>query len=92
MQGRKQGVTKRNVDTKAARLSICKKELMHCFVKVCDLINLNICDKSSCSTYTQLKSSAGDYQQTWLKIKAECFSAWTVKNKVLEQFCIQIQS
>ncbi|KAF5294454.1 hypothetical protein FQR65_LT01580 [Abscondita terminalis] len=81
VDGIKQGVTKKNRGTTAARLCICKVELFRKF--------LTTLEDTSTVFYDEAKSQAVDYQRAWLTLKKEGFKCWTIKDKNLQHFTVE---
>lgn len=87
--GKKLGVTKKNLNTKAGRLHITKKGLFGIYqdvikstagVAIVDEIKIENC------TYFEAKKNCKEYQDTWNYLKKYYFSTWTTKPKELLQF------
>ncbi|KAJ8972475.1 hypothetical protein NQ314_000168 [Rhamnusium bicolor] len=87
VEGKRQGVTKKNINTSSGRLNICKLRLFSYFKEICDLHNLEViknCDiKTIC--YKDAKLLATDYKDNW-NILRKSFKIWTNKDAQLLDF------
>lgn len=87
VEGKKQGVTKKNKNKKAGRLSICKKELFSTFCDITNSSNMFKCVSNSADeNYLDVKNKAYDYIKVWNDIKCNVFKIWTYKNANLLRF------
>lgn len=87
VEGKKQGVTKKNLHTKAARLTICKLELFKYFFDIYNGIHTNdSCSISKSTSYKTVKQMAVDYQKAWQLIKNKL--TWTRKSDDLLDFVL----
>ena len=98
VNGYKQGVTKKNLNKKEGRTSICKKELFLLFEETFksfpenDIITKNIFNENKFQrsiTYYQLKMAARNYQDKWSKIKNNYFKIWSKKPDHLLDFTLE---
>ncbi|XP_054735927.1 tRNA-specific adenosine deaminase 1 [Anastrepha obliqua] len=94
VNGKRQGVTKKRMNTPQAALKIAKYHLMNEFVELLRLepklaekfqINQN---QLSEMKYNQFKQLANDYQSTWALAKQIYFQQWTQKPPSLLAFCL----
>ncbi|GLV45655.1 Adenosine deaminase tRNA-specific 1 [Carabus blaptoides fortunei] len=83
VDGRKQGITKKNKTKPGSRLLICKKEL---FIAVASIYEHLIVSKISTLTYNLAKSKAEKYNTVWNQVKNNVFKIWPVKDKNLLNF------
>ncbi|KAJ8976874.1 hypothetical protein NQ317_001198 [Molorchus minor] len=60
VDGRKQGVTKKNLNTPSGRLSICKLSFFKSFGDICESCSVNLTENM---TYKEVKMLACDYQK-----------------------------
>ncbi len=96
VEGRKQGVTKKNQGQPACRLEICKKNLFQKFVNLMKNFppkNLPHHLKEHSSyindmTYNQAKQLSTDYFQMWERTRAKILPTWTVKPPSLTEFTV----
>lgn len=86
VEGKKQGVTKKNLLKKSARVKICKKELFCTFSKIFQHQSFKFKGNLRSMCYVDLKESASQYQNMWNFVKSDIFKVWTVKNKDLLRF------
>ncbi|XP_017047960.2 tRNA-specific adenosine deaminase 1 [Drosophila ficusphila] len=93
VNGKRQGVTKKKIDTPHAALAVSKYKL---FLSFLDLIKTNpkLCEKFDQdtykfdgTTYASCKDLAADYQQAWRQLKEKYFLQWTKKPHELLTFC-----
>lgn len=96
VEGRKQGVTKKNLNQPSCRLEICKKSLFQKFVfllskfKIDDLPmhlkegHTNI----QTMTYNQVKRFCTEYVQMWEKARLNIVPTWTTKPTALTEFTV----
>ncbi|KAK6617810.1 hypothetical protein RUM43_014038 [Polyplax serrata] len=104
VNGRKQGVTKKNLNKKVARTSICKKELFLLFGLVVNTLPEkekfleNILGEDGAThlneklRYGQVKSMAKEYQSMWKSIRDGCFKVWSRKPVELLNFTLEDDS
>lgn len=85
VEGKRQGVTKKKINTEAGRLKICKVELFKSFINVCNLKGIHTFDDL---TYDRAKKMADGYQKNWLKLKTK-FGIWTRKDRKLLNFALE---
>lgn len=90
VEGKRQGVTKKNLNTPSARLKICKLELFRNFVEVYELRHLNFSDIRDIKavSYKEAKELAAGYNDCWKSLR-ESFKVWTNKDVNLLQFSIK---
>lgn len=99
VNGRKQGVTKKNLNKKSSRTSICKKEMFSLFQNVLNsfkrkenLVKTFFEDiketKLQDLTYKQVKLSAKGYQRDWESVRSNYFKIWTEKPDGLLNFTV----
>lgn len=87
VEGKRQGVTKKKLNTEAGRLKICKLELFKTFMDICETRKIQLkadCDNCTLS-YKYVKLLNQDYQQSWRNLR-QCFKTWPVKKDVLLNF------
>lgn len=93
-------MTKKNLNKKIARTSICKKELFLLFELATDsLANKEkfvqdlLCNEEEKSLrkmqYGKVKSMATDYQNKWSAIKKDYFKVWSQKPLGLLSFTLE---
>lgn len=90
VEGKRQGVTKKNLDAPSARLKICKLELFRSFVEVSELRRINMglnCDLKTLS-YKEVKNLAVDYNDCWKTLR-KSFKVWTSKDVKLLHFSVK---
>ncbi|XP_023037149.1 tRNA-specific adenosine deaminase 1 [Drosophila willistoni] len=91
VNGKRQGVTKKKLDTPVAALAISKYKLFLCFLellrsqkeirKTLDILTEDLPNLS----YGTCKQLATRYQEAWQQLKSEYFEQWTRKpDKLLE--------
>lgn len=92
VNGKRQGVTKKKLDTPQAAMSVSKYKLMvnflalmRCSSELREKFHLELSDLEKL-TYTKCKSMATDYQQAWNQLKCDYFRQWTNKPKELQKF------
>ena len=90
IEGKKQGVTKKNANTKKARLQISKIELYRIFLRIIQMYEINSLEISNLKTlsYFDMKHKAIEYRQNWNVVKCLAFKIWTKKDEKLLKFCI----
>lgn len=85
--GKRQGVTKKKINTPSGRLLISKKELFKKFMEtvhhLSDDLQISIGDKL---TYCDAKMLSIQYQSAWNVLKKDYFRIWTAKPSELNQF------
>lgn len=86
--GRRQGVTKKNINTVMGRLFICKKELFKQFLELVlnDPSNVKLTGFTSSMAYSEAKNIASSYRSTWCFLKEKVFKKWTVKTNIFYDF------
>lgn len=97
VDGRKQGVTKKNIGKPSSRLKICKKNLFQSF----DSLLRNIPDdrlpghlrtvreEMKTTTYFKAKRLASNYFTVWEMTKEKVMPTWTKKDESLLHFTAQ---
>lgn len=92
VNGKRQGVTKKKLDTPQAAMSVSKYKLMlifldllRCSSELRDKFQLELSDLEKL-TYARCKSLASDYQLGWNQLKSNYFEQWTSKPKELLEF------
>lgn len=91
--GRRQGVTKKKINTAAGRLMISKMEIYRQFLDVAMSEHDN--DEPDCRynrsmTYKSAKNVAEDYKLAWSALKLNVFKKWTVKKDIEYDFRLKI--
>ncbi|KAF5283149.1 hypothetical protein FQA39_LY17407 [Lamprigera yunnana] len=88
VDGLKQGVTKKDRTTRAARVTISKIELFRLFLETIDILRLpHLKELQKCEVYyDETKKKAVQYQRNISVLMDEGFKCWTLKNKNLEHF------
>lgn len=87
VEGRKQGITKKNREKKSGRLKICKKELFNCFVSIINNYSyFHNLGNYKLVTYIEAKEKNVKYSFYWRFVKEKVFKVWTVKDKSLLKF------
>lgn len=89
--GKRQGVTKKRINTPNGRLLITKKELFKKFVQTIDHMENDLQSYSDVkltpdTTYDEVKMLSNQYQSTWNELKKKYFRIWTNKRRELNQF------
>ncbi|KAK4872921.1 hypothetical protein RN001_014950 [Aquatica leii] len=85
VDGFKQGVTKKDRGTKAARLRISKIELFRTYLNTVKVLFSDVrCD----DFYDETKTKAVEYQRAWSMLKKEGFKCWTIKDENLQHFTL----
>lgn len=92
VNGKRQGVTKKKLDTPQAAMSVSKYKLMlnfldllRCSSELREKFKLQLSDLEKL-TYSGCKSLASDYQLGWNQLKCDYFQQWTSKPKELLEF------
>lgn len=85
VEGKKQGLTNKNLHTKKARVSICKIELFRIFSTVLKNSGIILFEEQE-PDYLQAKMKATCYQESWKRVKVNCFKVWTQKDPELLKF------
>lgn len=92
MNGKRQGVTKKKLDTPQAAMAISKYKLMLTFLDLLhscselrDKLQLTLSDLEEL-TYARCKSMSRDHQLAWHQLKTAYFQQWTSKPKELLEF------
>ncbi|XP_044748218.1 tRNA-specific adenosine deaminase 1 [Coccinella septempunctata] len=81
IEGKKQGVTKKNQGLKSSRLKVCKSELLGRFKLLHQKVHTNIDTWS----YSECKQNMLDYQLNWKTLKSR-LGMWPEKNEALLKF------
>lgn len=85
--GKRQGVTKKKINTPCARLLISKKELYKMFIRTINDWQIFTDDTfTAAMPYHDAKMLSHDYQVTWNKLKENYFRIWTTKSNELNKF------
>lgn len=89
--GKKQGVTKKKINTPAGRLQITKIELFRKFIETVegnkDRMKLVPDDVDiRALTYREAKALSTKYQETWTFLKENYFKNWTRKPEFVDSF------
>lgn len=87
--GKRQGVTKKKINTAMGRLFISKMEIYRQFLDaiLSDVDNIELAASFSRSmTYIDAKNVANEYQVAWSDIKRNVFGKWTVKKDIKYDF------
>ncbi|XP_016989667.1 tRNA-specific adenosine deaminase 1 [Drosophila rhopaloa] len=92
VNGKRQGVTKKKMNTPQAALAVSKYNLFLTFLdllrfnpKLCEKFNQSITDHERI-TYASCKVLAADYQLAWRQLKDKYFLQWTKKPHELLNF------
>lgn len=85
VEGKRQGVTKKKLNTEFGRLKICKMELFKYFNEICTLKGINPCYNFEKNSYGSMKVMSDVYQQNWIILKDK-FRTWTKKDAKLQTF------
>ncbi|KAH8273838.1 hypothetical protein KR044_001919 [Drosophila immigrans] len=92
VNGKRQGVTKKQLSTPQAACAVSKYKLLHNFLDVLqcsselrEKLQLQLTDLNSL-TYRKCKEMAVNYQLTWSELKSSYFQQWTQKPKELQEF------
>lgn len=90
VEGKKQGVTKKNQNTKKGRLKICKIELFRLFLDITEKKRLHLFEDKNLRDirYYEAKNKAALYQEMWSMLKNEGFKVWTIKDCALLNFIV----
>ncbi|XP_013101145.1 tRNA-specific adenosine deaminase 1 [Stomoxys calcitrans] len=89
VNGKRQGVTSKKLNTAQAALAISKFHLFKKFVEIVKLKpqSFNICcDDLENKSYLELKSMSNDYQNAWSEMKCKYFKQWSAKPENLIKF------
>lgn len=86
--GKRQGVTKKKINTPSGRLLTTKKELFKRFVETAnDQRIFSGSEKTTAElTYVEAKMLATQYQCAWTELKKNYFRIWTAKSNELSLF------
>lgn len=91
--GKRQGVTKKKVNTPSGRLLISKKELFKKFLETVNYLDKDLgvrvfegAKSTSELTYHEAKMLSTQYQSTWDELKKNYFRIWTSKSPELNRF------
>ncbi|KAH8393115.1 hypothetical protein KR215_010722 [Drosophila sulfurigaster] len=92
VNGKRQGVTKKQLSTPQAACAVSKYKLLHGFLDILhccselrEKLQLQLTDLDSLS-YAKCKKMAVDYQLAWSQLKSEYFQQWTQKPNDLQEF------
>lgn len=91
--GKRQGVTKKKINTAIGRLFICKMEIFRQFL---DLVLANndsvelISKYDRLMTYAEAKNVAEEYKIAWSDLKQSVFRKWTVKKNINYDFKLKV--
>ncbi|KAJ8919629.1 hypothetical protein NQ315_006155 [Exocentrus adspersus] len=87
VEGKRQGVTKKRLNSVTARLKICKLELFKRFVEVCEQCDVELDKNRDLKTfnYKQVKVLAVHYNHCWDTLR-KSFKVWTTKDEKLLHF------
>ncbi|XP_030377150.1 tRNA-specific adenosine deaminase 1 [Scaptodrosophila lebanonensis] len=92
VNGKRQGVTRKKLDTPQAALEISKYKLLNSFVELlscssslCKRFNLKS-EQLNDLTYIECKTLAAEYQTAWKLLKQNYFRQWTCKPEELQNF------
>lgn len=80
-EGKKQGVTKKNMNLESSRLSICKMNLLRRFKLLHQSIHTNIDHLN----YVECKEKALQYRTNWKSVKSR-LGKWPEKSEALLKF------
>lgn len=90
VNGKKQGVTKKKVNTKSGRLLISKLGLFRKYLEVVesnpDLEVNNDTNLIQSCTYLETKQNCEEYNDLWKDLKQKYFGSWTTKPEELLKF------
>lgn len=89
--GKRQGVTKKKINTPMGRLLISKIEIFRQFLDVVinDHENVELAASfNNLMTYTDAKNVASDYRLAWCCLKEGVFKKWTMKTNISYDFKI----
>ncbi|CAG7730518.1 unnamed protein product [Allacma fusca] len=93
VNGRKQGVTKKNFGKPSSRSSICRKNLYQLFLKTESLLHetsQGYIPSHEAKSYADAKTRNGDYFTSWNNLKqSHAWEGWTCKPEVLSLFSAQ---
>lgn len=89
--GKRQGVTRKKINTPSGRLLASKKELFKKFIETINYlendVQISIGNKLTTQmTYGEAKMLASQYQSVWNELKKNYFRMWTTKPCDLNQF------
>lgn len=82
VSGKRQGITRKKINTSVARLQICKIELFRLYSIV---VNEYLGISRKC-TYKDEKENSLDYWQYWTLLRSNVFTDWTDKPRGLCEF------
>lgn len=86
INGKKQGATKKNINSKCGRLLITKLELFQQYIDVLSSSEHHKETVAEICTYIDAKRTAKVHTDVWNQIKSEYFKTWTNKPKDLLKF------
>lgn len=97
VNGKKQGVTKTNLNRPSSRLRVCKKNLYQSFVALIEKIPderlperlRTLKEDFSTMTYLKVKKLATNYCAMWEKVRKQIMPTWTQKDDILLNFFAQ---
>lgn len=97
VEGRKQGITKKDQNRPSCRLEICKKNLFQKFAFLVKSIHIeklpsDLIEKKDVldsMTYNAAKHLSTDYIEMWKQIRARILPTWTTKSPTLTEFTIK---
>ncbi|KAM8892564.1 tRNA-specific adenosine deaminase 1 [Spinachia spinachia] len=89
--GYKHGVTKKSLDTAAARSLLCKVTLFHSFLSVVAATDPEALPDSlrgaELKSYWDFKQASRAYQQAWKRLRSQAFPLWPRCDRSLLLFC-----
>lgn len=85
VEGKRQGVIKKKLNTEISQLKICKLQIFKEFMNICNSKGIIFCDDFQNCNYGDMKRLAQDYQQNWAKLKSQ-IGIWTKKDPELLNF------
>lgn len=89
VDGRRQGVAKKNINKKSSRLKICRIEMFREFYTLLQLKHPSAEKELQSMTYSEVKSKyCPEYMTTWTSLKRDYFKNWTTKPEILQSFKI----
>ncbi|KZS18938.1 tRNA-specific adenosine deaminase 1 [Daphnia magna] len=100
VEGRKQGLTKKNQNQSSCYLEICKKNLFKKFLFLLskfqvDDLPMHLKERHTdiqTMTYNQVKRLCTDYVQMWEKARVNILPTWTTKPTALTEFTVSLDS
>ncbi|CAH0546887.1 unnamed protein product [Brassicogethes aeneus] len=85
VEGKKQGITKKDINKEIACVRICKKNLFGCFINTIKSLNLNVNGNFKSLTYKNAKTLSEEYVNA-LKTYKDTIKVFTTKSDCLLQF------